>query len=535
MMRSLEPKEPSLFAYHVSLERRVPADHPLRQIKRILDLSFVDQAVQHTYGRCGNPSVPPELVLRMMFLLFYYNIPSERELSEQISLRLDFLWFLDWDLESAVPNHSVLSKARSRWGEEVFEQLFARTVSQCVQAGLVDGRLLHVDSTIVAANAAKDSVLGGGPKLVTALRRAYAQLEQKLEIVADPQAEPAPAAAAPPAEPTPEPPVVGPALRIVTAPATTDPVEPGVPVRACKRGEVNATHVSTTDPDARLARDKSGVTRLAYKDHRLVDDAHGVITAVVSTTSTVADGTQLQPLHEQHQAHTALKLDQVAVAGDKHYGTADNFRYCLQAGLRAHLGEAVNGVAGQGLFAPKRFVYEAAQDRFLCPGGHHLVLHQCKPKLNAKVYLIERADLCQACPLRSECTRAKSGRSLQVPADYALLQAAWNEAGSPAARHSRRRRQHVMEGSFADAANNHGSKRARWRRQWRQQIQSWLIAAIQNLRLLINRGGKGRRRAMAARLPTWNPGPVAVQKPLAKQVWTPFSAWHTAGTPIGGT
>jgi transposase len=528
MMRSLEPREPSLFAYHVNLERRVPADHPLRQVKQILDLSFVDPAVKHTYGRCGNPSVPPELILRMMFLLFYYNIPSERELSEQLSLRLDFLWFLDLDLDSAVPNHSVLSKARTRWGTKIFEQLFTRTVTQCVQAGLVDGRLLHVDSTIVAANAAKDSVLGGGPELVTALRRAYAQQEQKLEIMAAPPVEPAPAAVEA-AVPAPEP-VVVPALRIVTAP---EPGEPAVSAPKYKQGEVNATHLSTTDPDARLARDKSGVTRLTYKDHRLVDDAHGVITAVVSTTSTVADGTQLRPLHEQHQANTALKLEHVAVAGDKHYGTADNFRYSLQAGLRAHLGEAVNGVAGQGLFAPKRFVYEAAQDRFLCPGGHALVLHQRKPELNARVYLIERAELCQACPLRSQCTRARKGRSLQVPADYALLQEAWDEASSAAARYSRRRRQHVMEGSFADAANNHGSKRARWRRQWRQQIQSWLIAAIQNLRLLIQRGGKNGRRASAARLRLHNPGAVTAQKRLSQAAWARWLAWYNQGTPIG--
>jgi transposase len=531
MMRCLEPKEPTLFAYHVNLERRVPADHPLRGVKEALDLSFVAPAVKHTYGRTGNPSVPPELILRMMFLLFYYNIPSERELIEQISLRLDFLWFLDWDLESAVPNHSVLSKARTRWGTQIFEQLFTRTVRQCVAAGLVDGRLLHVDSTLVAANAAKDSVLSGGPELVRALRQAYAQQEQKLEIMAEPQAEPAPAAvaAAVSAPPT------KPALRIVAEPASTEAVEPAVPAPKYKRGEVNATHVSTTDPDAALARDKSGVTRLAYKDHRLVDDAQGVITAVVSTTATVADGTQLHPLHEQHQLNTALKLEHVAMAGDKHYGTADNFRYCLQTGLRAHLGEAVNGVASQGLFAPRRFVYEAARDRFLCPGGHPLVLHQHKPELNAKVYLIERAELCQACPLRSQCTRAKNGRSLQVPADYALLQEAWEEASSPAARYSRRRRQQVMEGSFADAANNHGSKRARWRRQWRQQIQSWLIAAIQNLRLLIKHGDKNGRRASAALLQIQGRGAVAAQKRLIPAAWARFCVRHTPWIPIGET
>jgi transposase len=526
MMRSIEPSEPALFACHINLEQRIAASHPLRQVKRTLDLSFVDPAVRHTYGRTGNPSVPPERVMRMMFLLFYYNLPSERELVEQIGLRLDFLWFLDLDLESAVPNHSVLSKARTRWGAEIFEQLFVRTVRQCVQAGLVDGRLLHIDSTIVAANASKDSVLSGGPELVAALRQAYAQQERKLEVVAglpDAPVQPAAAAAADAlqANPAPEPPA--PALQVMAAPQSP----------TSKRVKVNATQVSTTDPDACLARDKSGVTRLTYKDHRLVDDAHGIITAVASTPSTVADGTQLRPLHEQHQSNTALKLDQVAAAGDKHYGTADNFLYCLRAGLRPHLGEAVNGVAGQGLFAPKEFIYEAAQDRFRCPAGHGLVLHQRKPELNSKVYLIERAELCRACPLQPQCTRSKAGRSLQVSADYVLLERARQESGSPAGRRSRRRRKHVMEGSFADAANNHGSKRARWRRQWRQQIQSWLIAAIQNLRILISHGRTGWRRGGAAvhQIRDW--GAAAAQKLLAKPLGARFSAWQTGWTPMG--
>jgi len=521
MIRSLEPKVPSLFAYNVSLERRVPADHPLRAIKQALDLSFVTPAVKATYGRSGHPSVPPEVIVRMLFLLFYYNVPSERELSEQIGLRLDFLWFLDLDLESAVPNHSVLSKARARWGTKVFEQLFTRTVNQCVQAGLVDGQWLHVDSTIVAANAAKDSVLSGGAELVSALREAYAQQEQKLALVPEPTAAAPDAVAAPVSAPPVEPAAVPPALRVVSAPSATEPEEPTASAPKSKAG-VNATHVSPTDPDAQLARDKSGVTRLAYKDHRLVDDAHGVITAVVSSAAQVADGTQLPPLQEQHQANTGLKLAGVALAGDKHYGTADNFRYCRERGLRAHLGIAGNGVAGRGLFTLDKFVYEAAQDRFLCPGGHALVRHQRRPELKVNTYLIERAEHCQNCPLRTQCTRSKNGRSLQVAVDYALLQADWAQARSPAAQYSRRRRQHVMEGSFADAANNHGSKRARWRRQWRQQIQSWLIAAVQNLRLLIKHGGKNQPAIGVACLQKQLGRVVWLQKPLPQTLWIRF-------------
>src|SRR5205823_6116271 len=111
----------SLFSYRINLEQRVGGQHPLRQINKLLDLSFVVPAVGDCYGRSGNVSVDPVVIIKLMFLLFYYNLPSERELMEQLSYRMDFLWFLGYDLETPIPNHSVLSKARARWGNEVFK------------------------------------------------------------------------------------------------------------------------------------------------------------------------------------------------------------------------------------------------------------------------------------------------------------------------------------------------------------------------------------------------------------------------------
>ena len=104
---------------------------------------------------------------------------------------------------------------------------------------------------------------------------------------------------------------------------------------------------------------------------------------------------------------------------------------------------------------------------------------------------IERASLCAHCQLRSQCTKSKTGRSVTRPLFSELVEAGREQANSEAARQDWRRRKHLMEGSFADAANNHGFKRARWRGLWRQQIQDWLIAAIQNLRILMKRGWKG--------------------------------------------
>ena len=516
MMGKLLPKQPSLFAFDVNLELRVPCDHPLRAVKERLDLSFADALVERTYGSSGHVSLPPQIILRMLFLLFYYNVPSERQLCQELPYRLDFLWFLDLDLDSPIPNHSVLSKARARWGGEVFRELFVRTVGQCVEAGLVSGELLHIDSTIIAANASKDSVVKSSPELIAALRQACQKQEQKLEIAPAPaetnksvEAElplPPVAASSPPTlsiVPEPQPASVqsleaeapstssepaAPTLSVLAKPAADSaaPVESHVPA---SKAPVNETHVSLTDPEAELAPDKSGVTRLCYKEHRLVDDQCGVITAFKVTGATVADGTQLPELHQTHRAHTQSAVATPAIAGDKHYGTHSNYRYCTAEGLRPHLGQASSNVEEKGLFGPQRFQYEPEGDRFRCPAGHTLVLHQRRPEIQCKTYQIERAELCERCPMRDQCTRSKHGRSLKVAEDYQAMSAALAEANSPAARRSRKRRRHVMEGSFADAMNNHGAKRARWRGRKRQEIQSCLIAAVQNLRILIRRRG----------------------------------------------
>lgn len=92
-------------------------------------------------------------------LLILYNVRSERELLATIPERLDWLWFLGFDLDDVVPNHSVLSKARARWGTQAFLGFFERIVSQCVHAGLVDGRKLFMDSCLIQANASNNSVV----------------------------------------------------------------------------------------------------------------------------------------------------------------------------------------------------------------------------------------------------------------------------------------------------------------------------------------------------------------------------------------
>src|SRR5438876_12249253 len=185
-MMGEQKSEPQLFNYAVNLEKRVRAAHPLRQVKAAVDFSFVREEVAHCYGRNGNESVAPEVILKMMFLLLFDEIKSERELMEVMGERLDYLWFLDYGLDQKIPDHSVLSKARTRWGKEVFECLFVRTVAQCVEAGLVDGSKLHLDASLIDANASKESVIKGPPQLIAALKRVYQATESNLDETSTP-------------------------------------------------------------------------------------------------------------------------------------------------------------------------------------------------------------------------------------------------------------------------------------------------------------------------------------------------------------
>jgi transposase len=97
----------------VQLETRVRKDHPLRKVNELIDFDFIYKEVEKAYGRNGNASVPPPVILKLMLLLILYNVRSERELMNTLPERLDWLLFLGLTIESPIPDHSVLSKARN--------------------------------------------------------------------------------------------------------------------------------------------------------------------------------------------------------------------------------------------------------------------------------------------------------------------------------------------------------------------------------------------------------------------------------------
>ena len=197
-------------------------------------------------------------------------------------------------------------------------------------------------------------------------------------------------------------------------------------------------------------------------------------------------------LVDQHECNTHVVVD--TVVADSQYGTADNFRACGERGIRSHMGDMLapqlKKGRREGIFGYDDFAYDFTADTFTCPAGETLTRRKHKMARKAYEYACSAA-VCRACSLRPQCTKAKgAARSVKRHYNQEAVDVGRAQSYSKAAKRYRVRRKWLMEGSFADAANNHGFKRSRWRRLWRQQIQDYMIATVQNVRILLRHGNR---------------------------------------------
>lgn len=136
-----------------SLEAFVPESHRLRRLNRVLDLSFVHEVVRDRYCQeNGRPSVDPEVIIRLFLLQAILGIPHVRALMEEVHVNLACRLFIGYRIDESLPDHSTLSKALDRFGDDVFNQLFERSIEQCRTSGLIEGKVLHVDATTIRAD-----------------------------------------------------------------------------------------------------------------------------------------------------------------------------------------------------------------------------------------------------------------------------------------------------------------------------------------------------------------------------------------------
>jgi transposase/uncharacterized protein (UPF0179 family) len=440
MMGMQQQPQSSLFYIGINIDKRVRANHPLRRIRELIDFDFSYDEVKDRYGTNGNVSVPPPVILKLMLLLVLYNVRSERELLDTLPERIDWLWFLDYDLDSEIPNHSILSKARKKWGVEIFQSFFERIVMQCVEAGLVNGRKIFVDSSLIDANASNNSVIDT-KSLKHRLHKNYKKLESRLE----------------------------------------DKEESIDPSRRYEKK--NNRYISSTDPDAAIVN--RGKPKLSYQVHRAVEGQNEIITATDTTPGDVNEAHLMIPLLEKHKMTTGVTAD--TVVADSKYGTIDNFVACHDRGIQAHVpdlrGASVKRVKKLNIFQEDRFQYDPERDVYLCPAGNVLTPKSLHMSRQSRDYAAAKKE-CAACQLREQCTRNKSGRTIKRHLRQSELDSMREASRSAKSKRDIKTRQHLMERSFA-RGTRYGFDHARWRGLWRMRIQEYLTCAIQNIQVLI--------------------------------------------------
>jgi transposase len=275
-MRGDEQIQDGMFSY-VSLEQRVPADHPLRAVRKLTDavLGSLDADFDALYADSGRPSVAPEYILRALLLQVFYSIRSERLLVEQIDYNLLFRWFVGLGMDDAVWEHSVFSKNRDRLlTSDVAQRFFAEVNKQAKK--FMSDEHFTVDGTLIQAWASQKSF------------RSKDGFDD----------------------------------------------EQGGNFHGQKRS--NKTHASTTDADARLYKKSYGKeSKLSYLGHALVENRNGLIAAAMVTH---ADGfaerdAALLMLADKQQGRSR----RITVGADKAYDTEDFVRTVRELKVTPHV------------------------------------------------------------------------------------------------------------------------------------------------------------------------------------------------------
>ena len=284
-MRSPDQQQLGMFSY-VSVESRVPTDHPIRQLRALVDaiLKDMDRFFQTRYAREGRPSIPPERLLRASLLQMLYSIRSERLLMEEMDYNLLFRWFVGLNADEEVWDATTFTKNRNRLLEaDVAKEFLARVVEQARAKGLTSDEHFTVDGTLLEAWASAKSF----------------QPKQEKPL-----------------------------------PPPDDPGNPTVNFRGERRS--NETHESKTDGEALLARKGEGKeSKLSYSGNLLVENRNGLI---VEAEVFQANGTA-----ERDAALVMLEqiagTKPVSVGGDKGFDTRDFVKECRHMGVVPHVAQ----------------------------------------------------------------------------------------------------------------------------------------------------------------------------------------------------
>ncbi len=305
MMGTSDP-QPSLY-YHISLEQFVTADHPMRKIRPLIDTARIRQLCEPLYADTGRPSIPPEQLFLALLGGYLLGVTSERALVRELTGNLVLRWFVGLDLDTAPWDHSTFSQNRKRRFTErgLLEQLFDESVALAIKQRLVSPHTT-LDGTLVQVNASHKSFV-------------------PIEVFLKPEE-------------------YKKRIRSLDATPVQDPGNPTVTFRGERRA--NQTHVSTTDPDAKLANKGNGTAVLVgYTVNGLLENRHRLLLGINVESfrgpASETDGGQalIDRFHRTHRRRIQT------VGADKGYFAQSFLRGLFKRRITPHIAAKTTGRA----------------------------------------------------------------------------------------------------------------------------------------------------------------------------------------------
>lgn len=434
--------------YNIDLDSLIPKDHFLKRLDSLVSFDFVRDITKDYYSYTGKPSIDPVVLVKMLLIGYIFDIRSERKLIEEITLNLAYRWYIGYDLDEEIPDHSIFSKTRTRFGKKLFVDIFEKILSKCIQLGLVSKEGMLVDSTIVKADASVGSMV-----MVNLTPEDY---WKKLDVY----------------EKRPEKKRSG---RGFTGEIDKDKM-------GKRRRDINRTSLrkkSTTDPDATLFY-KDGIKGgLFYKAH-ISTDTNGIITAVAASSSVTHDISKLPDLLDLHEKILGIPA---WIAADSKYGAQECLAYLQNKNIKTAI-IYESGTNKPGYFFKNDFTYDRKRDLYICPKGKILKRRARDNRSNRITYKSSVKD-CRICPLKAKCISGKEDFKTTSRYDSPCYDKTKEWYYSKKGRYLQKLRHTILEGLMGEAKNYHGMARARFRGLTKVEMQFLMTASALNLKKMV--------------------------------------------------
>lgn len=468
-----EKEKSSKLMVTVSLENLVPEDDFYRRVDRVLNLRYLYQKCKKYYGKTGRHSIDPIVFFKILLYGYFEGITSDREIVKRVSDSLSGRLFVGYDLDEELPWHSTISRTRGIIGEEVFEGLFTEIVSMCIVAGLVEGQHQSVDSTLVRANASLESLERKKPAMSVNEYLSKTKENERGEEKRDDENND---------------PFEGPKNSQEEGETKLSVIEKesgSGKVRKEIKKTSNEDYQSKTDPDSRIIKKAGAPTGLYYKTQYSADAGNGVITDVMTVYGNKADQHILiESLKRSKRRLEKYGLQIDAASADKGYISGKNLKEMTEMGITGYM-PLLQGMNKYDGSVETGFKLNELQDEYVCPAGEVLPLRGIDESTDMLIYRCN-AGKCNACRLKPECTKGKTGRIIKKSLYWKEYTKLRERMKSGRGKIAMRIRKSTVERLFGEAKENHGLKKFMSRGLEKAQKNSYVIASVQNLKRILN-------------------------------------------------